>query len=69
MCWADGDAFDGERHSNSKVTLRMPDMFAEGPVLMPQVAAPGQPQPLANRNILLLQGLMGPLVRSPYVVV
>ena len=42
----------------------MPDMFAEGPVLMPQVAAPGQPQPLANRNILLLQGLMGPLFRK-----
>lgn len=36
-------------------------MFAEGPVLMPQVAAPGPAQPLANRNILLLQGLMGPL--------
>lgn len=31
---------------------------------MPQVAAPGQAQPLANRNILLLQGLMGPLFRK-----
>ncbi|WEK02653.1 MAG: capsular biosynthesis protein [Candidatus Sphingomonas phytovorans] len=30
---------------------------------MPQVAAPGEAQPLAKRNILLLQGLMGPLFR------
>lgn len=29
----------------------------------PQVAAPGAAQPLARRNILLLQGLMGPLFR------
>lgn len=30
---------------------------------MPQVAAPGEARPLARRNILLLQGLMGPLFR------
>ena len=41
----------------------MPDLSAEGPVLAPQVAAPGEAQPLAQRNILLLQGLMGPLFR------
>jgi capsular polysaccharide export protein len=41
----------------------MPDLFPDGPVLMPQVAAPGGAQPLAKRNILLLQGLMGPLFR------
>ncbi len=33
------------------------------PVLMPQVAAPGAPPILEQRNILLLQGLMGPLFR------
>jgi capsular polysaccharide export protein len=41
----------------------MSDLPADGPVLMPQVAAPGSVQPLAQRNILLLQGLMGPLFR------
>ena len=41
----------------------MPDLFANGPELMPQVAAPGGAKPLARRNILLLQGLMGPLFR------
>jgi len=35
----------------------------EGPVLMPQVAAPGPAAALAKRNVLLLQGLMGPLFR------
>lgn len=30
---------------------------------MPHVAAPGVGQPLARRNVLLLQGLMGPLFR------
>jgi len=38
-------------------------LFANGPELMPQVAAPGGAKPLARRNILLLQGLMGPLFR------
>jgi capsular polysaccharide export protein len=42
----------------------MPDLPADGPVLMPQVAAPGSARPLAKRNILLLQGLMGPLFRK-----
>jgi capsular polysaccharide export protein len=41
----------------------MPDGFAHTPVVMPQVAAPGAMQPLASRNVLLLQGLMGPLFR------
>lgn len=41
----------------------MPDLFAHGPEFMPQVAAPGDTKPLARRNILLLQGLMGPLFR------
>jgi len=41
----------------------MPDQRSDSPVLMPQVAAPGSVQPLAQRNILLLQGLMGPLFR------
>ena len=41
----------------------MPKPPADGPVLMPQVAAPGAPMALAQRNILLLQGLMGPLFR------
>jgi capsular polysaccharide export protein len=41
----------------------MPDGFAHTPVVMPQVAAPGATQPLASRNVLLLQGLMGPLFR------
>jgi capsular polysaccharide export protein len=41
----------------------MPDLLSNGPELMPQVAAPGDPQPLARRNVLLLQGLMGPLFR------
>jgi len=40
---------------------RMPDLFSHGAVLMPQVAAPDRAQPLSARNILLLQGLMGPL--------
>jgi capsular polysaccharide export protein len=38
-------------------------LFANGPELMPRVAAPGDAKPLARRNILLLQGLMGPLFR------
>jgi len=42
---------------------RMPDPFADTPALKPQVATPGAKQPLAQRNILLLQGLMGPLFR------
>lgn len=37
--------------------------LAGAPELMPQVAAPATAQPLAKRNILLLQGLMGPLFR------
>lgn len=41
----------------------MPEMFTGGPEVMPQVAAPGGAQPLARRNVLLLQGLMGPLFR------
>lgn len=41
----------------------MPKSFANAPVLAPQVAAPGAAQPMAQRNILLLQGLMGPLFR------
>ena len=41
----------------------MPSVFAEAPAPMPQVAAPSAAQPLAQRNILLLQGLMGPLFR------
>src|ERR1700761_8659756 len=41
----------------------MPDRVADAPVLMPQVAAPGVVQSLPQRNILLLQGLMGPLFR------
>jgi capsular polysaccharide export protein len=41
----------------------MPDMFTGVPELMPQVAAPGDARPLARRNVLLLQGLMGPLFR------
>ena len=41
----------------------MPEMFTSGPEVMPQVAAPGEARPLASRNILLLQGLMGPLFR------
>lgn len=41
----------------------MPDPLADVPVLMPQVAAPGAAQPLLQRNVLLLQGLMGPLFR------
>jgi len=40
----------------------MPNAF-ESPVLMPQVAAPGPAAALAQRNVLLLQGLMGPLFR------
>jgi capsular polysaccharide export protein len=35
----------------------------EAPVLEPQVAVPGATEPQAQRNILLLQGLMGPLFR------
>jgi capsular polysaccharide export protein len=41
----------------------MPDLPADAPVLMPQVAAPSSAQPLDRRNVLLLQGLMGPLFR------
>lgn len=41
----------------------MPEMLTGGPEVMPQVAAPGEARPLARRNILLLQGLMGPLFR------
>lgn len=41
----------------------MPEMFTGGPEVMPQVAAPGEARPLARRNVLLLQGLMGPLFR------
>jgi capsular polysaccharide export protein len=41
----------------------MSDLRADAPVLMPQVAAPGASRPLPQRNILLLQGLMGPLFR------
>ena len=41
----------------------MPDGFAHTPVMMPQVPAPGGATPLAQRNVLLLQGLMGPLFR------
>lgn len=41
----------------------MSKLLADGAAVMPQVAAPGTPQPLAKRNILLLQGLMGPLFR------
>lgn len=41
----------------------MPNPFAETSAPAPQVAAPGAAQPLAQRNILLLQGLMGPLFR------
>jgi capsular polysaccharide export protein len=41
----------------------MPDVFTGVPELMPQVAAPGGARPLARRNVLLLQGLMGPLFR------
>jgi capsular polysaccharide export protein len=41
----------------------MLDVPATALVLAPQVAAPGPVQPLAQRNILLLQGLMGPLFR------
>jgi len=41
----------------------MSKLLADTPVLAPQVAAPGVMQPLAQRNVLLLQGLMGPLFR------
>ena len=41
----------------------MSDMISEGSVPLPRVAAKGSVQPLAERNILLLQGLMGPLFR------
>ncbi len=41
----------------------MPNPSADAPVLSPEVAAPGKGQPLAQRNVLLLQGLMGPLFR------
>jgi capsular polysaccharide export protein len=41
----------------------MSDLPAGVPVMMPQVAAPGAAPELAQRNILLLQGLMGPLFR------
>ena len=39
----------------------MPSPLADTPVLVPHVAAPGAAWPLARRNVLLLQGLMGPL--------
>jgi capsular polysaccharide export protein len=42
---------------------RMPIPPAVPSTPTPQVAAPGAAQPLAQRNILLLQGLMGPLFR------
>lgn len=42
----------------------MPEQYSGTPVLMPQVAAPGAPRALERRNILLLQGLMGPLFRK-----
>ncbi len=41
----------------------MSTSIADGPVLKPQIAAPDGAKPLAQRNILLLQGLMGPLFR------
>jgi capsular polysaccharide export protein len=41
----------------------MPELPADAPVLMPQVAAPSSARPLDRRNVLLLQGLMGPLFR------
>jgi capsular polysaccharide export protein len=41
----------------------MPNLFSETPGLTAQVADPGAAQPLVQRNILLLQGLMGPLFR------
>ena len=41
----------------------MPPQVTDTPVLMPQVAVPSAAQPLTKRNILLLQGLMGPLFR------
>ena len=41
----------------------MPKPFGHAGRLGPQVAAPGTVHPLAQRNILLLQGLMGPLFR------
>lgn len=41
----------------------MSEIFTNGPEVMPQVAAPGEARPLARRNVLLLQGLMGPLFR------
>ena len=43
---------------------QMPEHSTGAPVLMPQVAAPGVPAALERRNILLLQGLMGPLFRK-----
>lgn len=41
----------------------MPRAIAEAPLPTAQIAAPGGVRPLAERNVLLLQGLMGPLFR------
>jgi capsular polysaccharide export protein len=41
----------------------MADLPAVTTVSMPRVAAPGAAEPLVQRNVLLLQGLMGPLFR------
>jgi capsular polysaccharide export protein len=41
----------------------MPHLPTDAPELMPQVPTPGAAPELAHRNILLLQGLMGPLFR------
>jgi capsular polysaccharide export protein len=41
----------------------MSDMFSEESVALPREASTAIVQPLAERNILLLQGLMGPLFR------
>jgi len=41
----------------------MSKLFADGVAVAPHVAAPGLPEALPSRNVLLLQGLMGPLFR------
>ena len=41
----------------------MPDQLSDQSGLRAPTAGLGDPQPLATRNILLLQGLMGPLFR------
>jgi len=43
--------------------LRMADMISDESVTQPRTASAAVVQPLAERNILLLQGLMGPLFR------